>query len=136
MKGIFVCLIAVIGLATAGKSEKLPEDPFADGSRRLVGDNFDEIVKDETKDVLIFFYAPWCGHCKRFKPTVQEFGKAINTNNEDVVVAELDATANDWDRATFPVKGYPTLYLAKKGEKSSPIKYDGARTFEGLASFL
>ncbi|CAF4407663.1 unnamed protein product, partial [Rotaria magnacalcarata] len=28
----------------------------------VVAKNFDEIVNDNTKDVLIEFYAPWCGH--------------------------------------------------------------------------
>ena len=31
----------------------------------VVGDNFEEIVMNEEKFVLIEFYAPWCGKCSR-----------------------------------------------------------------------
>ena len=34
----------------------------------VVGKNYDEIVKDSTKDVLLMYYAPWCGHCKKLTP--------------------------------------------------------------------
>ena len=34
----------------------------------VVAKNFDEIVRDPTKDVLIEMYAPWCGHCKKLEP--------------------------------------------------------------------
>ncbi len=42
------------------KSQPVPEQT-AD-VKVVVAKNFDEIVNDETKDVLIEFYAPWCGH--------------------------------------------------------------------------
>ncbi len=43
----------------------------------VVGKNFDEIVNDETKDVLIEFYAPWCGHCKSLAPIYEELGEKV-----------------------------------------------------------
>lgn len=38
----------------------------------LTPDNFDKIVMDPTKDVLVEFYAPWCGHCKSLAPIYEK----------------------------------------------------------------
>jgi len=38
----------------------------------LVGKTFDNIVFDESHDVLVEFYAPWCGHCKSLAPKYEE----------------------------------------------------------------
>jgi protein disulfide-isomerase A1 len=46
------------------KSEAVPEQATVDGLTVVVGKSFDDVVKDPSKDVLVKYYAPWCGHCK------------------------------------------------------------------------
>jgi len=115
------------------KSEPLPAD---DGTKvvTVVGKTFDEIVMDETKDVLIEFYAPWCGHCKSLAPKWTELAEKVK-DDEDIIVAKIDATAND-SPSQFGVTGFPTIYWAPKGNKQAPKKYSGGREVADFAKFL
>lgn len=67
-----------------------------------VAQNFQELVIDNDKDILVEFYAPWCGHCKKLAPTFEELGKEMQ--NENVEIVKMDATANDVP-APFEVHG-------------------------------
>ncbi len=42
----------------------------------VVAKNFKEVV-DQDKDVLIKFYAPWCGHCKKLAPVWDELAEKV-----------------------------------------------------------
>jgi len=64
----------------------------------VVGKSFNSVVMDKDKDVLIEFYAPWCGHCKQLVPTYNQLGEAY-ADNDKVVIAKMDATNNDIPRA-------------------------------------
>nr|AFK11227.1 protein disulfide-isomerase A3 [Callorhinchus milii] len=115
------------------KSEPIPENN--DGPVKvLVAENFDEIVNDDTKDVLIEFYAPWCGHCKSLEPKYKELGEKLAAD-PNIVIAKMDATANDVP-SPYEVRGFPTIYFSPMGKKQSPKKYEGGREINDLLGYL
>ncbi|KAJ8107602.1 hypothetical protein ONZ43_g6684 [Nemania bipapillata] len=116
------------------KSEPIPETQEGPVTV-VVGKTYEEIVLDDSKDVLIEFYAPWCGHCKALAPKYDELA-ALYVNSEfkdKVVIAKVDATAND---VPDEIKGFPTIKLYPAGDKSSPVTYSGSRTVEDLITFV
>ncbi|OBS64550.1 hypothetical protein A6R68_06901 [Neotoma lepida] len=102
----------------------------------VVGKTFDAIVMDPKKDVLIEFYAPWCGHCKQLEPIYTNLGKKYK-GQKDLVIAKMDATANDITNDQYKVEGFPTIYFAPSGDKKNPIKFEGGdRDLEHLSKFI
>jgi len=101
---------------------------------KVTDDNFDEIVQDPGKDVLIEFYAPWCGHCKSLKPVLADLAEDLSSVTS-VTIGAMDATAND-PPSNFNVEGYPTLYFVPANAKDSPISYDGSRDKASMKKFI
>ena len=58
------------------KSAEIPADN-SEPVKVLVGKNFDDMVYNSGNDVLIKFYAPWCGHCKKLAPVWDEVAKDL-----------------------------------------------------------
>lgn len=114
------------------KSEPVPETN--DGPVKVaVGENFHQLVFENDKDVFIEFYAPWCGHCKSLAPKWDELGKRVK-GVESLVIAKIDATANDYPRDKFAVNGFPSIFL--KTAKGAIKKYDGSRETKDFISWL
>ncbi|XP_010268974.1 PREDICTED: protein disulfide-isomerase [Nelumbo nucifera] len=114
------------------KSEPIPEvnnEPV----KVVVADSLEDVVFNSGQNVLLEFYAPWCGHCKKLAPILDEVAVSFKSDS-DVVIAKLDATANDFPHETFDVKGYPTLYF--RSASGNLLQYDGDRTKEDIIDFI
>ena len=72
---------------------------------------FDELV-ESGKNVLVDFYADWCGPCKMQAPIVS----AIAEENSDVVVAKLNVDDVEDVAERFNIVSIPTLLIFKGGK--------------------
>jgi protein disulfide-isomerase A1 len=113
-------------------SAEIPEDWDKEGVKVLVGKNFQEVALNPEKDVLVEFYAPWCGHCKQLVPIWDELGEKYK-DHETIVIAKVDSTANELEEVK--VQGFPTIKLFKKGTNEI-VDYNGDRTVAGFSKFL
>jgi len=114
------------------KSEDLPADWNANLVKVLVSSNFAEVALDASKDVLVEFYAPWCGHCKKLAPIWDELGEKFK-DDDKITIAKIDMTANELE--SVKVRGFPTIKLFKAGD-NAVVDYAGGRTLEDFVKFL
>ncbi|EFA76633.1 protein disulfide isomerase [Heterostelium album PN500] len=115
------------------KSEPIPADN-SQSVKVIVGKTYEQIVLDETKDVLVEFYAPWCGHCKSLEPIYKQLGDYM-AENPHVVIAKVDATANDVP-PELAIRGFPTIKYFKATDKKNPVEYNGQRDLASLVEFI
>ena len=66
---------------------------------------------------LMNFILPGCGHCKALAPTYEKLGSAFA--KADVIIAKVDADAENTLGSRFGVSGYPTLKYFPKGSTSA-----------------
>ncbi|KAI3934318.1 hypothetical protein MKW92_003058 [Papaver armeniacum] len=115
------------------KSDPIPEINDRD-VKIVVGKNFDEIVLDESKDVLLEIHAPWCEHCQKLEPTYNELAKQLRGINS-IVIAKMDGSTNEHPRVK--VEAFPTFFFFRAGNKNSdPITIDGSGSIDEITKYL
>lgn len=95
---------------------------------------FDANSKQKT---FALFYAPWCGHCKRFMPVWDDFWKN-NKGSTDVTITKVNCDENKEFAKKAGITSYPTLMYYPEGFSNMGIGqvFKGERTMPSLLNFL
>ena len=82
------------------------------GVVKITEENFEEEVMDETKPVIVDFYADWCGPCKMMSPIINKVAEELG---DTIKVGKVNTDEN-LDLATkFNVMSIPTIMIFKNG---------------------
>ncbi len=75
--------------------------------------NFEEVVLNSDKPVLVDFWAEWCGPCRMVTPIVKELA---DDYGDKAVIAKMDVDSNPATSVKFGIRNIPTILFFKKGE--------------------
>jgi protein disulfide-isomerase-like protein len=110
-------------------SDKKYEDALMEPMRN--NDNTQEIMSSD-KPSMIFFYAPWCGHCRNAKP---EFERLMQMARGRAHM--IDCDANQEIAQKNGIQGFPTIRFYPRGPRNgNPREYSGDRTAEDMLRFM
>jgi thioredoxin 1 len=92
---------------------------------------FDADVLQNSKAVLLDFWAEWCGPCKMIAPLLDE---VADTYEDKLSVVKLNVDENPNTAQKFGIRSIPTLILFKDGAVQAQVM--GAMPKSQLEEFL
>ena len=93
-------------------------------------DNFQEVVLNSDKPVLVDFWASWCGPCRMVAPVLEE----IANERSDVKVCKINVDEEPDLAGRYNVMSIPTLLVVKEGQVVNQAV--GARPKSQILSLL
>lgn len=75
--------------------------------------NFDQFIKDN-ENVMVDFFAEWCGPCKMLGPIIDELAEELKDKNVKIVKVNVEESPQSAQK--FEVMSIPTIIYFKKGE--------------------
>lgn len=93
--------------------------------------NFKELIGSDSP-VLVEFFAPWCGHCKKLAPEFESAASSLKSQN--IKLAAIDCTIEKEICEKQGIKGYPTLAVFRSGAEVT--KYQGPREASAIVKFM
>ena len=93
-------------------------------------DNFQEVVLNSDKPVLVDFWASWCGPCRMVAPILEE----IANERSDVKVCKINVDEEPELASRYNVMSIPTMLVVKEGQVVNQAV--GARPKSQILSLL
>ena len=75
--------------------------------------NFQELVLNSDKPVLVDFWATWCGPCRAIAPVIEELHEELEGK---AVVGKVNVDDNSEIPQNYGIRNIPTLLVFKNGE--------------------
>ncbi len=100
-------------------------------AKTIKSDNFDQLVMQSEKPVLLDFWAVWCGPCRMVAPTID---KLAQDYSDRAVIGKVNVDEETELAEQFRVMSIPTIYILKGGQVVERLI--GARPYTELASVL
>ena len=81
---------------------------------QFTSDNFEAEVLQAEQQVLVDFWAEWCGPCKALSPLLDEIAEE---KGDSAKIAKVNVDGNQELAAEFGVRSIPLLLFFKGGER-------------------
>lgn len=96
-----------------------------------IGDkDFEQAVRSK-KIVVVDFWAPWCGPCRRLNPILEELSTEMDGK---VTFVKMNTDENPETPMRFGVMSIPTMIVFKDGQKVDQLI--GAHPKENIVAVL
>jgi len=96
----------------------------------ITNENYESLVLNSSKPVLLDFWASWCGPCRMVAPLVEQ----IAQKRQDIVVGKVNVDEEPALAAQFGITSIPTLVVMKNGKITATAL--GYRPMEQIEALL
>ena len=102
--------------------------------QELSESTFETEVLNSAKPVLVDFWAPWCGPCRRIAPLLEQFA---TENAAAVKVVKINTDENMNLATNYRIDSIPTLILFKDGQVVERfVGFDKFRLQEAISQIV
>ncbi|XP_033826422.1 protein disulfide-isomerase [Periophthalmus magnuspinnatus] len=115
------------------QSEPVPEGWEQEPVKQLVGSTLEKVAFHPNKTVFVLFYLPYSPQSRAVFPLWEELAEAFE-DQEDVVIARMDASANDINMSMH--RQYPSFCLFPALYAERVVVYTGKHQLKHLVKFV
>jgi thioredoxin 1 len=108
----------VFGLLSDRPAGSITSGTSTGAVKEITQAEFETVVIQSARPVLVDFYAPWCGPCKALAPVVERMAGEFEGRIE---VVKLNVDNAPQLAARYEIRGVPTLMIFKNGQKQDAI---------------